>query len=80
MLWPLWSRAIAAHNLTIALGPAGTGKTYLAVSAAVDALISGVVARIVLTRPAVEAGYAVAPLVYERQTRALSAATRRCAQ
>ncbi len=48
--------AIGAHNLTIALGPAGTGKTYLAVSAAVDALISGAVARIVLTRPAVEAG------------------------
>ncbi|MGA8757958.1 MAG: PhoH family protein [Stellaceae bacterium] len=48
--------AIGAHNLTMALGPAGTGKTYLAVSAAVDALISGAVARIVLTRPAVEAG------------------------
>jgi len=48
--------AIAAHCLTIALGPAGTGKTYLAVSAAVDALMSGAAARIVLTRPAVEAG------------------------
>jgi phosphate starvation-inducible PhoH-like protein len=48
--------AIADHHLTIALGPAGTGKTYLAVSAAVDALLSGAVARIVLTRPAVEAG------------------------
>jgi phosphate starvation-inducible protein PhoH and related proteins len=48
--------AIAQHHLTIALGPAGTGKTYLAVSAAVDALTSGGVARIVLTRPAVEAG------------------------
>jgi phosphate starvation-inducible protein PhoH and related proteins len=48
--------AIARHHLTLALGPAGTGKTYLAVSAAVDALISGEVARIVLTRPAVEAG------------------------
>ena len=48
--------AIADHHLTIALGPAGTGKTYLAVSAAVDALISGAVARIGLTRPAVEAG------------------------
>jgi phosphate starvation-inducible PhoH-like protein len=48
--------AIGAHNLTMALGPAGTGKTYLAVSAAVDALILGSVARIVLTRPAVEAG------------------------
>src|SRR5271155_5227035 len=48
--------AIAAPCLTIALGPAGTGKTYLAVSAAVDALMSGAAARIVLTRPAVEAG------------------------
>jgi len=48
--------AITQHHLTLALGPAGTGKTYLAVTAAVDALISGEVARIVLTRPAVEAG------------------------
>lgn len=48
--------AIDEHNLTIALGPAGTGKTYLAVSAAVEAYQSGRVARIVLTRPAVEAG------------------------
>ena len=48
--------AIAQHHLTLALGPAGTGKTYLAVSAAVDALSEGRVARIVLTRPAVEAG------------------------
>src|SRR5246500_131266 len=48
--------AIEQHNLTIALGPAGTGKTYLAVSAAVAALEAGEVGRIVLTRPAVEAG------------------------
>jgi phosphate starvation-inducible protein PhoH and related proteins len=48
--------AITGHNLTIALGPAGTGKTYLAVSAAVDALTRGAIARIVLTRPAIEAG------------------------
>jgi phosphate starvation-inducible protein PhoH and related proteins len=48
--------AITKHHLTVALGPAGTGKTYLAVSAAVEALISGEAARIVLTRPAVEAG------------------------
>src|ERR1700745_665122 len=48
--------AIERHNLTIALGPAGTGKTYLAVSAAVAALEAGEVGRIVLTRPAVEAG------------------------
>jgi phosphate starvation-inducible protein PhoH and related proteins len=48
--------AIEHHNLTIALGPAGTGKTYLAVSAAVAALEAGKVGRIVLTRPAIEAG------------------------
>jgi phosphate starvation-inducible PhoH-like protein len=49
-------RAIESHSLTLALGPAGTGKTYLAVTAAVEALESGKVGRIVLTRPAVEAG------------------------
>jgi phosphate starvation-inducible PhoH-like protein len=48
--------AIERHNLTIALGPAGTGKTYSAVSAAVAALEGGEVGRIVLTRPAIEAG------------------------
>ena len=48
--------AIDGYHLTIALGPAGTGKTYLAVSAAVAALEAGEVGRIVLTRPAVEAG------------------------
>jgi phosphate starvation-inducible protein PhoH and related proteins len=48
--------AIEHHNLTIAVGPAGTGKTYLAVSAAVAALEAREVGRIVLTRPAVEAG------------------------
>jgi phosphate starvation-inducible protein PhoH and related proteins len=48
--------ALERHHLTIALGPAGTGKTYLAVSAAVAALEGGEVGRIVLTRPAVEAG------------------------
>ena len=48
--------AILAHDITIAIGPAGTGKTYLAVAAAVDALERDIVKRIVLTRPAVEAG------------------------
>ncbi len=48
--------AIERCHLTIVLGPAGTGKTYLAVSAAVAALEAGGVGRIVLTRPAVEAG------------------------
>jgi phosphate starvation-inducible PhoH-like protein len=48
--------AIEANPLTVALGPAGTGKTYLAISAAVEALEEGTVSRIVLSRPAVEAG------------------------
>ena len=48
--------AILAHDITIGIGPAGTGKTYLAVATAVDALERDVVKRIVLTRPAVEAG------------------------
>jgi len=48
--------AIDQHNLVMALGPAGTGKTYLAISKAVEAFEKGEVGRIVLTRPAVEAG------------------------
>ncbi|CAM5225159.1 nucleoside triphosphate hydrolase [Alishewanella longhuensis] len=44
------------HDVSFGIGPAGTGKTYLAVACAVDALESGQVKRIVLTRPAVEAG------------------------
>ncbi len=48
--------AMERNNLTLALGPAGTGKTYLAISAAVEALDSGKVGRIVLSRPAIEAG------------------------
>ena len=48
--------AIDAYNLVLALGPAGTGKTYLAISKAVEALEAGKVGRIVLSRPAVEAG------------------------
>jgi phosphate starvation-inducible protein PhoH and related proteins len=46
--------AIASHSLTFALGPAGTGKTYLAIAQAVEALEKGSVSRIVLTRPAGE--------------------------
>jgi phosphate starvation-inducible PhoH-like protein len=48
--------AIDATNLVLALGPAGTGKTYLAIAKAVEALEAGKVGRIVLSRPAVEAG------------------------
>ena len=47
---------IAQHDITFGIGPAGTGKTYLAVACAVDALERSAVQRIVLTRPAVEAG------------------------
>lgn len=47
---------ILAHDITFGVGPAGTGKTYLAVACAVDALERDTVQRIVLTRPAVEAG------------------------
>ncbi len=48
--------AIRENTLTFGIGPAGTGKTYLAMAAAVDSLLNGVVRRIILTRPAVEAG------------------------
>ena len=47
---------IAKHDITFGIGPAGTGKTFLAVAAAVDALERQEVRRILLTRPAVEAG------------------------
>ena len=47
---------IVTHDITFGIGPAGTGKTYLAVAAAVDALERQEVRRILLTRPAVEAG------------------------
>ena len=49
-------RAIRGHELTFAVGPAGTGKTYLAMALAVVALRNKEIERIVLTRPAVEAG------------------------
>ncbi len=49
-------RSILGHDLTVGLGPAGTGKTFLAVACAVDALERQAVERLVLTRPAVEAG------------------------
>lgn len=49
-------KAILEHDVTFGVGPAGTGKTYLAVACAVDALERDAIKRIVLTRPAVEAG------------------------
>ncbi len=51
--------AIRNHDVTFGIGPAGTGKTYLAVAMALAALREGKVSRIVLTRPAVEAGEAL---------------------
>ncbi len=48
--------AIEAHDMTFGIGPAGTGKTYLAVAMAVSALMAKKVSRIILVRPAVEAG------------------------
>jgi phosphate starvation-inducible protein PhoH and related proteins len=51
-----YMRALAAKDIIFALGPAGTGKTYLAVAQAVQQLIGGSVDRIILSRPAVEAG------------------------
>jgi len=51
--------AIDEKNLVMALGPAGTGKTYIAISKAVEALEAGKVGRIVLSRPAVEAGESI---------------------
>jgi phosphate starvation-inducible PhoH-like protein len=51
-----YTDAIREHQIVFGIGPAGTGKTYLAVALAVDALNRGEVARIILTRPTVEAG------------------------
>jgi phosphate starvation-inducible PhoH-like protein len=51
-----YTKAMRESDLTFGIGPAGTGKTYLAVAAAVEALASDSVRRIVLVRPAVEAG------------------------
>lgn len=52
----LYLQAMLDNDITVGIGPAGTGKTYLAVAAAVDALVRKRVKRIVLARPAVEAG------------------------
>jgi len=52
-------QTIREHDVTLGLGPAGTGKTYLAMAMATAALKAGEVARIILTRPAVEAGEAL---------------------
>lgn len=51
--------SIKSRALTMAIGPAGTGKTYLAISAAVEALEAGKIERIILSRPAMEAGESI---------------------
>ena len=63
--------AIRKHDVTFGVGPAGTGKTYLAVAMALSALRDGKVSRLILTRPAVEAGEALGFLpgdLYEKIT------------
>jgi phosphate starvation-inducible PhoH-like protein len=63
--------AIRKHDITFGIGPAGTGKTYLAVALALSALREGKTSRIILTRPAVEAGEALGFLpgdLYEKIT------------
>jgi len=63
--------AIRKHDITFGIGPAGTGKTYLAVATALSSLREGNVSRIILTRPAVEAGEALGFLpgdLYEKIT------------
>ena len=63
--------AIRNHDITFGIGPAGTGKTYLAVAMALSAMRNGTVSRIILTRPAVEAGEALGFLpgdLYEKIT------------
>ncbi|MEX2045301.1 MAG: PhoH family protein, partial [Opitutus sp.] len=52
----LYLQSMLAHPIVIGIGPAGTGKTYLAMAAAVNALLKNQVERVILTRPAVEAG------------------------
>ncbi|MFZ0615565.1 MAG: PhoH family protein [Chthoniobacterales bacterium] len=64
-------KAIDGHDITFGIGPAGTGKTYLAVAKAVAALKAEKVSRIILTRPAVEAGEALGFLPGELEEKIL---------
>lgn len=63
--------SIAQHSITFGIGPAGTGKTFLAMAKALQALMAGSVERIILTRPAVEAGEALGFLPGELQQKIL---------
>src|SRR2546422_7211868 len=62
-------QAIAQHDIVVGIGPAGTGKTYLAVAAAVDALSRKRVRRIVLARPAGSPGFRSEEHTSELQSR-----------
>lgn len=64
-------RAISNHDITFGIGPAGTGKTFLAVAMAVSALKQDAISRIILTRPAVEAGEALGFLPGDLQEKIL---------
>ncbi len=64
-------QAIASHAVTFGIGPAGTGKTYLAMAMALRELLEGTTERIILTRPAVEAGEALGFLPGELQEKIL---------
>jgi phosphate starvation-inducible protein PhoH and related proteins len=62
-------QAIREHDLTFCMGPAGTGKTYLAVAMAVQALKQEIIRKIVLVRPAVEAGESLGYLPGDMQAK-----------
>jgi phosphate starvation-inducible PhoH-like protein len=64
-------QSIRAHEVVFSVGPAGTGKTYLAVALALEALQNGLVKKIILTRPAVEAGEALGFLPGELEEKIL---------
>ena len=67
----LYLGGIPQHSVTFGIGPAGTGKTYLAMAAALSALTEGEVRKIILTRPAVEAGEALGYLPGDLQEKIL---------
>lgn len=67
----LYLQAISKHAITFGIGPAGTGKTYLAMAIALKELLNGTVERIIVTRPAVEAGEALGFLPGELQEKIL---------
>lgn len=64
-------QGIQNHDVTFGIGPAGTGKTYLAMATAIHALIRGEVSRVILTRPAIEAGEALGFLPGDLQQKIL---------